>query len=82
MLAQSCPLSLYDPMDYSPPGSSVHGILQARTLQWVTISYSTGYSRRRDQTHNLLHLLLWQDDSLLWCLLLSQAGNINFKKPE
>ena len=44
MLAQSCPLSLYDPMDYSPPGSSVHGILQARTLEWVTISYSTGYS--------------------------------------
>ena len=35
------PLSLFDPMDYSPPGSSVHGILQARILEWVAISFST-----------------------------------------
>ena len=35
--AQSCP-TLYDPVDLSPPGSSVHGILQARILQWVAIS--------------------------------------------
>ena len=33
-IAQSCP-TLYDPMDCSPPGSSVHGILQARILEWV-----------------------------------------------
>ena len=33
-VAQSC-LTLCDPMDYSPPGSSVHGILQARILEWV-----------------------------------------------
>ena len=36
---QSC-LTLCDPIDGSPPGSSVHGILQARTLEWVAISYS------------------------------------------
>ena len=36
---QSCP-SLCDPMDYSPPGSSVHVIFQARILEWVTISCS------------------------------------------
>ena len=36
---QSCP-TLCDPIDGSPPGSSVHGILQARTLEWVTISSS------------------------------------------
>ena len=36
---QSC-LTLCDPMDCSPPGSSVHGILQARTLEWVVISLS------------------------------------------
>ena len=30
-----------DPMDWSPPGSSVHGILQARILEWVAISFST-----------------------------------------
>ena len=36
---QSC-LTLYDPIDSSPPGSSVPGILQARTLEWVAISFS------------------------------------------
>ena len=34
-----CP-TLYDPMDYSLPGSSVHGIFQARVLEWVTIAFS------------------------------------------
>jgi len=38
-LAQSCP-TLCDPMDCSPPGSSVHGIFQARILEWVAISFS------------------------------------------
>ena len=37
-------------MDCSPPGSSVHGILQARILEWVAISFSRGSSRLRDQT--------------------------------
>ena len=41
---------LCDPMDCSPPGSSVHGILQARILEWVAISFSRGSSRPRDQT--------------------------------
>ena len=41
---------LCDPMDGSLPGISVHGILQARTLEWVTISFSRGSSRPRDQT--------------------------------
>ena len=35
---------------YSPPGSSVHGILQARILEWVAISFSRGSSRPRDRT--------------------------------
>ena len=38
-LLQSCP-TLCDPMDCSLPGFSVHGILQARTLEWVAISFS------------------------------------------
>ena len=38
-VAQSC-LTLRDPMDYSPPGSSVHGIFQARVLEWVAIAFS------------------------------------------
>ena len=41
--AQPCQ-TLCDPMDCSPPGSSVHGILQAGMLEWVTISYSRGSS--------------------------------------
>ena len=48
-VTQSCP-TLCDPVDCSPPGSSVHGILQARILEWVAISLSRGYSRPRDRT--------------------------------
>ena len=40
------------PMDCSPPGFSVHGILQATILEWVTISFSKGYSQPRDQTRS------------------------------
>ena len=42
---------LCDPVDCSPPGSSVHGILQARILEWVAISSSRGSSRPRDGTY-------------------------------
>ena len=38
-------------MDGSPPGSSVHGIFQARILEWSAISYSRGSSLPRDRTH-------------------------------
>ena len=43
--------TLCDPMDYNPPGSSIHGIFPARILEWVAISYSRVSSRPRDQTH-------------------------------
>ena len=49
-LLQSCP-PLCDPMDYSPPDSSVHGILQARILEWVATPSSRGSSWPRDRTH-------------------------------
>ena len=49
-LLQSC-LILCDPVDHSPPGSSVQGILQARILEWVAVVSSRGSSRPRDQTH-------------------------------
>ena len=48
-VAQSCP-TLCDPMDCSLPGSSVHGILQARMLEWVAIFFSGGSSSPRDRT--------------------------------
>ena len=48
-VAQSCP-TLCDPMDCSLPGSYVHGILQARILEWAAVSFSRGSSRPRDWT--------------------------------
>ena len=44
-------LTLCNPIDCSPPGSSVHGVLQARTLEWVAMTSSRGSSLHRDQTH-------------------------------
>ena len=50
--AQACVLSPpCDPMDCSPPGSSVHRISWARILEWVAISFSRGSSQPRGQTH-------------------------------
>ena len=49
LVTQSCP-TLCDPMNCSPPGSFVHGILQARILEWTAISFSKGSSQPRDRT--------------------------------
>ena len=49
LVTQSC-LTLYDPMDCSPPGFSILGILQARILEWVAVSFSRGSSQPRDRT--------------------------------
>ena len=51
--AQACP-TLSDPMDCSPPGSSVHGIFQARVLEWGAIAFSGAASK---YIHKLLHLM-------------------------
>ena len=60
----ACMLScvwLCDPMDCSPPGFSVHGISQARILEWVAISFSRESSGPKDRTCIFLH---WHADSL------------------
>ena len=56
---------LCNPMNYSPSVSSVHGIFQARILEWVAIPFSRGSFQPRDQGSNpcLLH---WQVNSLAW----------------
>ena len=54
LVTQLC-LTLSDPMDCSLPGSSVHGILQARILEWVAISFSRGSSQPKDWNLGLLH---------------------------
>ena len=53
------------PWTNSLPGSSVHGIFQARILQWVAMSYYTGASWPRDWTCVSCCLLHWQEDSIL-----------------
>ena len=49
LVTQSC-LTLCNPVGYSLPGSSIHGILQARILEWVAMPSSRGSSQPRDQT--------------------------------
>ena len=63
---------LCDPMDCSLPGSSVHGIFEARILQWVAISYQGLFPIQGSKLH-LLHLPYWQADSLPLCHLESSG---------
>ena len=54
-------------MDYSPPGSSVHGFIQARILKWVASSFSTETSQPRDRTH-IAGIKLLYCRQILFCL--------------
>ena len=54
LVAQSC-LTHCDPMDCSPPGSSIHGILQAGMLEWVAMPFSRGSSLTQVSNSGLLH---------------------------
>ena len=65
-VAQSCP-TLSDPMDCSLSGSSVHGIFQARVLEWIAISFSRGSSRPRNRTR-VSHTAGRRFTCLLWAL--------------
>ena len=56
VLATQSYLTLCNPMDYGPPGSSLHGVLQARILEWVAIPFSWGSFQ------------LWSNPGLLHCL--------------
>ena len=63
-VAQSCP-TLRDPMDCSPPGSSVHGIFQARVLEWAAIAFSNiihySYILKQFTSFSVLsHILIYQ----------------------
>ena len=69
--------TLCNPMDCNLLSSSVHGIFQARILEWVAISYSRGSSRTRDWTHIssiscigrqiLHHWATWEASCITWC---------------
>ena len=62
--AQSCP-TLWDPMDCSLPGFSLHGIFQARILEWVAISislqtgFSTGYQNENHTGYNRVNIRIY-----------------------
>ena len=62
LVTQSC-LTLCNPMDCNPPGFSVHGILQARILEWVAIPFSRGSSQSRDWTR-----VSWIGRRILYCM--------------
>ena len=75
-VAQSCP-TLCDPMDCSLPGSSVHGIFEARTLEWVAISFSRGSSWARDRTR-VSHIVgrlftVWATREALVCVYVTDS---------
>ena len=53
-VAQSCP-TLPNPMDCTPPGSSVHGIFQARVLEWVAIAFSY-YQLKREKNLEMFNM--------------------------
>ena len=77
LLAESlqwCP-TLCNPVDCSPPGSSVHGILQARTLEWVAEHFSRGSSWPRDGAGVPGICLHWQAGSLPLALPCIQLGS-------
>ena len=72
-VSQSCP-TLCNPVDCSPPGSSVHRLLQARILEWIATSFSMGIF----QTQGLnMCLLFWQADSLPLSHLRSLSSPLN-----
>ena len=60
-VAQLCP-TLSDPMDCSPPGSSVHGIFQARVLAWVAIAFSVRSSPNKDHEIEIIIMSDWLSD--------------------
>ena len=72
--AQSCP-ALYNPMYCSPPGSSVHGILQAQILEWVSIPFSRESGSLLGR-QILYHWVTWEflafSFCIKWCILLLQ----------
>ena len=81
--AQLCP-TLCDPMDYSSPGSSVHGTLQARRIEWVAMSSSRGSFRPRDWTWvpyvagRFFTVCLGSDNSVFWDFFFAGGGVLSW----
>ena len=74
LITQLC-LTLCSPMDYSPSGSSVHGVLQARMLEWVAMVFSKGSSWLRDQTRVYWACKKWKVRTSLGGLVVMTLGS-------
>ena len=79
-VAQSCP-TLCDPIDYSLPRSSIHGISQARILEWVAIPFSRGSSWLRDQTRVSCSGSRFRDQTVSPCFLQWQPDSLPLAPP-
>ena len=79
LVTQSCP-TLRDPLDWRSPRSSVHGIFQARTLEWVTISSSRVSSRPRDRIRG--SYVSWIADRFFPCWAIGKPDFIRGTAPE
>ena len=87
-VTQSC-LTLCDPMDGNLPGSAVHGIFQARILEWGAISFSRGSSQPRDRTQVCCiadrRFTVWATREapvsciMSWTSIHSSSGNLSIK---
>ena len=64
--------TLCDPMDYSPPGPSVHGISQARILEWVAISFSRNMEFYKSFISLCVFNNFWVTNKLLVCIKCSE----------
>ena len=73
-VAQSC-LTLSDPMDYSPPGSSIHGIFQARVLEWDIKNYFKCKGQNALVKRHRVAEWIQKQDSCIYCL----QGTHNYK---
>ena len=78
LVPQSC-LTLCDPMDWSPPASSVHGILQARILEWVAIPFFRGIFLTQGSNPGLLH---YKQILTFWTTREAQVLSQNLKDKE
>ena len=74
---QSCP-TLWDPIDGSPPGSTVPGILQARTVEWVAISFSNAW-KRKVKVKSLSRVQLFET---LWTAAYQAPPSTGFSRQE
>ena len=74
---QSCP-TLCDPIDSSPPGSPVPGILQARTLEWVAISFSNAW-KGKVKVKSLSRVLLFET---LWTVAYQAPLSMGFSRQD